>query len=63
MFYKPKVNDIVLIKYSNTLAQVVRIYENDVSIIILKCHVKEREGEKGHLAIKNNLKLIWRRKE
>lgn len=59
----PQVNDIVLIKHSDTLAQVVRVYNNDVSVIILKCHVKEREGEEGHLASIDNLKLIWRRKK
>ena len=62
MFYKPKVNDIVLVKHSNSLIEITHLNSNrDVSGTFLRCHVKEREKERGYLFCINDLKLIWRR--
>ena len=54
--------DIVLVR-KKILVEATNIHPKfkQISGTIMKCDVKEREDEKGHLFDNYNCKLIWRR--
>lgn len=62
--YEPKVKDIALWKGPDVLVEIHYLYPKykQVGAKILKCHMKEREGE---VTLINNsrLKKVWRRKK
>ena len=61
MAYRPELKDIVMIKHSNTLAEVKKIHnQNEITVEILRCHVKDREGEQ-YFTLNKMVRLIWRR--